>query len=759
MSTLDISLDLMKLDSKETNPDLPIYQKAKEFKAQNIISGNDFKTDKEFMSFVKERYGTDGINRVNIAKFVLQKKKFSAPYDVLLAIASNKPAKVILATAGAGKTTMLQVDIIVSKLIDKITNKNKYAPITIEGTPIKMSRILFLNYNKHNAEPAKLRHESFVRDINSVVKENERISDDIESSTAHAFCRKWLERYSEKLNLDEVRLIDKDDKNSILNAVIEPRWKKYYTDTMPKSIITDIDSLYNYKEESMLNWEQFFVSAKFIDSELLPEFVKSCIEKYEAIKRTLKVFDFIDFIKEFVRLMKTDAEFKQTVTDRYNIVIADEAQDFTALMNEILFTMQTPHTKIIAVGDTDQTIYSFRGVSPDNILQMSKTLSNCDLLTLETNYRCPSKIVEAAKAILNLNILRFDKEIKYVREGGNISFKAYSNENEKYAFLLKYLANRTDTELENTVIAFRNNDSSFILAEEMYYAGIPYILKDTNKPFTNDIFTRIYHVLDALSTRDDITLNYNLWHVLPISKSTWSDIIEENKKHRITDIRDYRFDNFKLPDSFFLTYSTLLQISTQIDQISCSQYIHSIFDYFRKYYYNFAYKVLPGLTDTMKKKQELADLYMERALKFFNRDITFSAAKLEFSRSQRQATNAVTLSTFHALKGLEFSTVIAVDMIDSIFPNYSKIEQLYPVNTAMEEKESENRLCYVLITRAMENLILLYDERNPSVYIQILKDKTKDVVTLDDAIINKMDISVPGDLSSRMRFINRMMSR
>ena len=759
MSDKNISLDTMCFDKQERNLDLPIYKKAKEFKEQKIKNGNDFKSDNDFIAFVKEQYGIDGINRLKIARFVLQKKKFFASYDVLLAIASNTPSKVILATAGAGKTTMLQVDIIVSKLIDKITNQNQYVPITIDGTPIKMSRVLFLNYNKHNVEPARLRHVTFVRDINAIVKEKERISDDIESSTAHAFCRKWLERYSDKIGLKEVKVIDKDEKTSILNAIIEPRWKKYYNDAMPKSLISDIDSLYNYKEESMLDWEQFFVSAKFIDSELLPDFVKSCIEKYEAMKRTLKVFDFIDFIKEFVRLMKTDAEFKEIVTSRYTLVIADEAQDFTALMNEILYSMQTPNTKIIAVGDTDQTIYSFRGVSPDNILQMSKHLDNCDLLTLETNYRCPSRIVEAAKSILNLNILRFDKDIKYIKEGGNISFKSYSSENEKYSFLLKYLANQSDIELENTVIAFRNNESSFILAEEMFYAGIPYILKDTNKPFTNDIFIRIYHILDALSTRDDIMLNYGLWQVLPISKATWTDIIERNKKQRISDIRDYRFDNFKLPESFFVTYNTLLQISLQIEHTPCSQYIHKIFEYFRKYYYNFAYKVLPGITDTMKKKQESADIYLERALKFFNRDIVFSAAKIEFSRSQRQATNAVTLSTFHALKGLEFSTVIAVDMVDSIFPNYPKIEQMYPINTAMEEKESENRLCYVLITRAMENLILLYDERNPSIYIQILRDNTKNIVALDDAVITRKDNNVPEDLSSRMKFINRMMSR
>lgn len=759
MTEINIGLEPMIFEEIKKEPDLPIYKKAKEFQSQKILSGNQFKTEEEFMRFVKERYGAEGVNRVKIAKFILNKKKYLPSFDVLLAIASTSDAKVILATAGAGKTTMLQIDILVSKLIDSLTKQGRYDPIYIDNTDIKMSRILFLNYNRHNAEPARERHRFLVKEINSAVKENERVSDDIDSSTAHAFCRKWLERFKEKLGLDKVEVIDNETKNKILQAVIEPRWKKVYNSPIPKTLSSDIDALYNYKEESMMGWDDFFLSAKFIDSELDKDFVKSCIDKYEAIKRTLKVFDFVDFIKEFIRLMKSDVEFKEAVTSRYSLVIADEAQDFTALMNEILFVMKTPKTKIIAVGDTDQTIYSFRGVSPENILTLSKTLPDCDILTLDTNYRCPEKIVEAAKSILNLNILRFSKDIKCVNPGGNIAYKSYATEEEKYSFLVNYLASKTDEELENTVIAFRNNDSSFILAEELFYARIPYMLKDTNKPFTNDIFTRLYCVLDALLQTSDANLNSSLWQVLPISKTLWMDIIEANKKLRISDLHDFVFDNFKLPDSFQSTFSTLLQISSQIQSIPCSQYIHKIFDYFKRYYYNFSYKVLPGVNDSAKRKQELADLYLERAMKFFNRDITFSAAKSEFIRSQRTSTNAVTLSTIHALKGLEFDTVIAVDMIDSLFPNYARIEQLYPTNTAMEEKEAENRLCYVLVTRAKKNLILMYDERNPSVYIQIIRDRSSDEVSLDNVHLPETEINVPEGLSSRMRFITRLMSR
>ena len=760
-----ISLDIdpnVATDNKEQgqNIQLPIYEKAASFKKQHLISGDSFSSEEELLAFIRKKYGNEGINRYNLAKFVLTKKKFVPAYDVLLAVASTAKSKVILATAGSGKTTMLQVDIVVSKMLDTLKKRGYYAPIQIEDTDIQMSRILFLNYNKHNVEPAKMKHRNFVKDINQHLVASERISDDIESSTAHAFCRKWLEIYREKLGLSEVKLIDMEIKNQILSAVIKPRWEKFYNTPVPRTIFSDIEALYNYKEEAMLDWETFFNSAKFIDSELSADFVKSCVDKYEALKKALKVFDFIDFIKEFINLMKSDEEVRQAVTSRYRLVIADEAQDFTALMNEILNVLQTDENKIIAVGDPDQTIYSFRGVSPDNILSLCRNLKGCEALTLNMNYRCPDKIVTAAKAILHMNMLRFDKEINHIKPGGSISMKSYSSDMEKHRIVINLLSKMTDEELEETVIAFRNNESSFILAEELFYAGIPYSLHDANKPFTNEIFSRIYSLLDALYIADDTDLNMRLWQVLPISKSLWHDIVQYNKTARISNIHDFIFDTFTLPESFYTVFASLLEIGKQMETIPCSQYINKFFDYFRLYYYNFLYKVLPDATNAMKKKQTMAEVYMDRTAKFFNRDITFPAAKREFIRSQRNSVNAVSLSTIHALKGLEYNTVIAIDMNDSIFPNFSRIEELYPLNTAMEEKEAENRLCYVLLTRAKERLLLLYDERDPSVYIQKIENKTDDILSLDDVVVTpRAGVDVPTDLSSKMKFITRLMNR
>lgn len=734
-----------------------INDKAEKFKQQSLLSGKDFKNQEEVLTFVKKAYGVAGVNRFKIAKVVLGARGLVPTNDFLLAISSTKKSKIVLATAGAGKTTMLQLDIIVSKLIDNLKGTSIYSPREIANTGVMISRILFLNYNKHNREPAIQRHKEFVASINRVLKPNERISDDLESSTVHAFCRKYVNIYKEKLGYSEIKIIDGATKTKILDAVIKPRWEKISKSEMPKTLPSEIDSLYNFKEESMLEWDSFFMSAPFIESELPSEFVKSCITKYDAMKKTLKVFDFIDFIKEFIRLLNTFDDVREEITNSYSLIIADEAQDFTALMNEVLKVMQTQNNKIIVVGDPDQMIYSFRGVSSDNILNIADELDDSEILTLDTNFRCPRNIVDAANGILDLNVLRFDREINCVRDGGNIVFKPYSNIHEEYNYITNYLSKLSDNDLQKTVIAFRNNDSAVILTEELYYADIPYNISDVNKPFNNEIFTRLYNVLCALSEQDNTSMISCLWQVLPVTKNTWLEIIEANKKNRISSFADFNFGAFVLPESFQGVFDDLSMISNNINSLNCSQYIEKIVEYFRLYSYNFLYKSVANTSCDNNRNDDTAELYLSRAVKFFNRDLVFDKIKSDYVRSQRNSAHGVSVSTMHALKGLEYDTVIVADMVDTVFPNFQLIDTRFPNATAVEVKEAENRLCYVLITRAKKNLIFMYDERDPSAYLQIIRQKGNNILDFNDAIVPRVQCDDNADLISKRNFITRIM--
>ena len=151
-------------------------------------------------------------------------------------------------------------------------------------------------------------------------------------------------------------------------------------------------------------------------------------------------------------------------------------------------------------------------------------------------------------------------------------------------------------------------------------------------------------------------------------------------------------------------------------------------------------------------------VYLQRAEKFFNRPLTWDYMQRELRERNSDNEAGVTVSTFHGLKGLEFDYVLAIDFSETLFPNFASIEMKYKPNTAVAEKEAENRLCYVLVTRAIKELHLYYPEHDPSIYVSILtKDAAVSKQPEETPELAMGAITAPNNIiSSQMDFIRRM---
>lgn len=737
----------------ETQPELDIYRKARNFNAIKLISGNTVNGDVE--DFIKATYGVDGRNRLMMAKWLLAKLNLRPSPDVLLALSSSRKAKLVIATAGAGKTTSLQLDLIISKMYDQTREVRQLKPHRVEGTTVDLPVILYLNYNKHNVEPVASKHAGMVKRVNALI--SEQLDDTLESTTVHAFCHKWLTAFHEQLGLAEIKIIADKDKEKLWSSVMEPRIKKYYGDNPPRINIDQLDQLYVYKTESMLEWDDFFQSAKFIDSELKADFVKSAIKSYDNLKSMLKQMDFTDYLLLLVNALKTRDDLRESLQDRYKIIIADENQDFTALMNELLLLLHNPEkNQLIAVGDPDQTIYMFKGVSPDNVVNLYNRLQDVDLLGLDTNYRCPDVIVDAAKRILDMNVLRFKKPIGCIKEGGRIIPVPCGYQGQQEAKVIDYLQKNGEDSWASSVICYRNNTSALIMAEELYYANIPFNMLDGTRPFSHMSFRHIMRALEALKTKDDFELNSTLYRFMPLSKTQWLGILEANRNQRRGHLEDLLLPK-ALPNGTIEALQLLIATSRAIDILPANTYIEKLVGLYCKYYYNFLMKSAAQETNVTAKRYSLE---LERTIVFFKRDLTYEYMCKELRQRNRDSVGCISLGTFHSLKGLEFDHVFAIDFDDSVFPNFQSIDETYPLNTAMEEKESENRLCYVLVTRAIKNLYLFYSDMNPSVYIGVLQGGERGEVL--DVPEEKLEISPVGNGAtslSKMSFIKRLTER
>lgn len=204
--------------------------------------------------------------------------------------------------------------------------------------------------------------------------------------------------------------------------------------------------------------------------------------------------------------------------------------------------------------------------------------------------------------------------------------------------------------------------------------------------------------------------------------------------------------------------NTLVGISLLIDDSPCSDFVQLLFGLYRKYFYDFIRKS----PESGLGNESYQELLVERALKFWSRSYTYDYMCAELRDRNVDRQDAVTLSTFHGLKGLEFDYVIAVDFNDSVFPNFYGIEQKYPENTAMETKEAENRLCYVLVTRTIKELHLFYRQSDPSIYLDRICPISRDTGPSNpgETALKRLDlsaVSMPADnASARMSFINRL---
>lgn len=749
----DENIDSMQPDMHE---DLEIYEKASHFAKLSLLSGNSF-SESDLEDFIKKNYGLYGLQRLKIAKFVMKSFNLNPSNDALLMLSCTSGARVVIATAGAGKTTSLQIDLLVSKILDKALARNKLKPQLIEGTSVSIPRVLYLNYNKHNVNPIVQKHSSMCSALNKILKPSDAIDDDIESSTVHSFCHNWLQAFSSSLNLQEVKVMGSEDSEKLWSVIIKPRWTKFYDEDPDNAVNWEVlDSLYVYKTESMLDWDDFFVCAKFVDTQLKSDFVQSCIKKYDSMKKQMKLFDFTDYLVLMTTVLREHPELKQKLQERYSVIIADENQDFTKLMNELLLELYSPGVnQLVVVGDPDQTIYAFRGVSPDNVVNLCERLEDFTLLGLDTNYRCPDKIVDAAKSILDLNILRFKKPIETVRTGGVIRLHPTNASHNQVDSVINLLKQIGKDSWSRTVITYRNNISSVIVGEEMYYSGIPCCVLDDRRPFNNMVFNQITTILRALYEKDNIEFNKTLYRVLPMSKESWARIIEANRLRRHNHFHDFEVPN-DMPSGSFDALQALIRISQRIETQPVCDFIESIIRLYRLYYFNFLVKSGSGVIDDVDN----LELFLERTKKFYSRKMTFDYMYQELLRNNQNVLDGVTLSTFHGLKGLEFDYVIAIDFNDSIFPNYSGIDMRYTKNTAMEEKESENRLCYVLVTRTIKELHLFYKDTDPSIYVKVLTG-TSDLSEPSESLVMQ-SVTGAGDVSaldSKMSFIQRLLGK
>lgn len=598
----------------------------------------------------------------------------------------------LLASPGSGKTTTLNM---------------KIAYLILEKK-VRPEAILGLTFSQASARDMDERFQSFFHNL---------IPEKVAFSTIHSFAFKIVREYYFKHRLQfEVIEGDVDKDKAGKGDISTVRNKKMIL----RNIFQNINRT-NITEEQM---EDIVRNIGFVKNKLLNdqqiEKVKSNVKNFAEIYKAYEEFkkqdpkkvmlDFDDMLTYANDILKKDSNILSKYQQMFDYILTDESQDTSLVQHQIIEQLAHPKNNICVVADDDQTLYSWRGADVNKIMDFKATYPEATVLFMEQNYRSSKEIVETANTFIQRNETRYKKNMFTE----NDSHKPIVIESvDTYEAQIDYVMEKLSGVelLKETAILYRNNSSSINIVNALDLAGIPFYMKDSDNKFfshwiLNDMlnFMRFTEDLTSIERLERIHTKFNGY----ISKRQIA-MIQEADKEKIV------FDNLaENPDLKVWQKKNLREIKwtfTQMKKMKPKQLIQTV----RKElgYEKVLEKTseslgfnLDNLLETLNTLEAIASKCKTSAE--FQERISYLEDLLKKSKFNKHK-NALTLSTFHSSKGLEFDTVYMVDLINGVIPSADNIKEYK--DGKKEDMEEAVRLFYVGMTRARKHLELLSYKR------------------------------------------------
>jgi len=528
--------------------------------------------------------------------------------------------------------------------------------------------------------------------------------------------RKWGNNY--------VIYDDTDTKTVIKNAIKKFNLdEKIYEVKLIKSIISNA-------KNKLQDAYTFASQARDYKTEKISE-VYYEYEKQLAINNAL---DFDDMLMLCVNLLAENELVRENYARRFKHILADEFQDTNKAQYKLIRMLyndkkaETIGTSLCAVGDVDQSIYSWRGADYKIILGFQKDYPNSKLIKLEKNYRSTGNILNAANAVIVNNSERLDKNLYSTKGDGELisSYEADSDYEESLyiAKKIRQLFNN-GTPYEDMAVLYRTNAQSRGIEEALMSNSLPYKIVGGLRFYERKEIKDIIAYLKLVYNVND---NQSLRRIINVPKRGIGDTtvkklaeIADNSDLSIFEVLNKidEYEDFSARHKALLTgfRDTINNLVAKQNSFSLSEFVSHTLEYS-------GYLAELKAEDTVENQSRLENLQeFINVAREFELDETYfedeaedlgalgnfltQVALVSDIDEVKDNEKSVTLMTLHAAKGLEFPVVFLSGLEEGMFPNARSIGQFE--NSA--EIEEERRLMYVGITRAKERLFLTWAQR------------------------------------------------
>lgn len=530
-------------------------------------------------------------------------------------------------------------------------------------------------------------------------------------STFHSMCVRILRRDIDLIGYQkQFTIIDAGEAKTLMKRIlkeenIDP--KKYD----PRSLLGSISNAKN----ALITPEDYLDNV----SNPYEEIVGKCYMKYQKELRQSQSVDFDDLIMLTIRLFDEKPEILEYYQHKFRYISVDEYQDTNHAQYQLVQLLAKRFRNLCVVGDSDQSIYGWRGADLENILNFEEDYPDAKVILLEQNYRSTKYILKAANQVIENNARRKAKNLWTENEAGEkITYYRGATERDEGSFIVekiqKYL--KQGKNYQDFAILYRTNAQSRLIEEMLLKSNIPYKMVGGQKFYERKEIRDILAYLNLLANPLD---SISLERIINVPKrgiglTTVEKLRDFALVHDLSlleaisqvDLIDIRGKAANALKEFEILIDRL---KNKIDNASITKIVENILDdsgYLDDLKQqntleatNRIENIEEFLTVTKEFDERLAKGQVdieddETALTVFLNDLA-----LVSDNDEEVTQNQVTLMTLHAAKGLEFPIVFLIGMEEGIFP----------LSRAMydeDELEEERRLAYVGITRAEEKLFL-----------------------------------------------------
>ena len=303
-------------------------------------------------------------------------------------------------------------------------------------------------------------------------------------STFHSFCVRMLRRDIEALRIPSAMpgqppightkkfvIYDEGDQQSVVKSIMK-RLGVDDKELTPRTVLGRI----SWAKNHMLDPQELYLRS----ADPKTEKVAHLYEEYRKELRKANALDFDDLLLEAVRLLKSAPQVREYYNKRFQYLLIDEYQDTNRPQYELMRMLAGEHHNVCAVGDEDQSIYSWRGADIRNILEFEQDFPEAKIIRLEQNYRSTQNILQGASAVVANNVRRKGKNLWTSRQGGaKIGYyEAPDGENEALFAadsIARYVREATERgETPRAAVLYRTNSQSRLFEEGMRRYGLKY---------------------------------------------------------------------------------------------------------------------------------------------------------------------------------------------------------------------------------------------------------------------------------------------